>query len=115
MDVHLLSRLARTLGPPGFEDRVRAVIAEELAKMGYEAKTDAVGNLYVTLGSGRPLLVLAAHMDEVGFLVRHVEDSGFLRVVALGASAPRLRRATRWSRWARGGTFRGSWGRRPRT
>ena len=84
MDASLLSRLARALGPPGFENRVRAVIAEELAKVGYEAKTDAVGNLYVTLGSGRPLLVLAAHMDEVGFLVRHVEDSGFLRVVALG-------------------------------
>jgi Cellulase M and related proteins len=57
------------------------VIADELAKMGYNAKTDAVGNLYVTLGGGRPLLVLAPHMDDVGFLVMHVEDSGFLRVV----------------------------------
>jgi endoglucanase len=84
VDANLLSRLSRALGPSGFEERVRAVIAEELARMGYEARSDELGNLYVTLGSGRPLLVLAAHMDEVGFLVRHVEDSGFLRVVALG-------------------------------
>lgn len=84
MNTNTLSKLARALSPSGFEERVRTAIAEELAEMGYDAKTDAVGNLYVTLGSGRPLLVLAAHMDEVGFLVRHVEDNGFLRVVALG-------------------------------
>lgn len=84
MNASRLSKLVRALGPSGFEERVKALIVEELAGMGYEAKTDAVGNVYVALGSGRPLLALAAHMDEVGFLVRHVEESGFLRVVALG-------------------------------
>lgn len=84
VDAERLARLVRALGPSGFEDRVRAVIAEEVASMGFDARVDGLGNLYVALGSGRPMLVLAAHMDEVGFVVRHVEDSGFLRLAALG-------------------------------
>ncbi|MCS7104966.1 MAG: M42 family metallopeptidase [Thermofilaceae archaeon] len=82
--VSLLSTLSRALAPSGFEDRVRNLIADELTSMGYEPNVDRLGNLYVTLGEKRPLMVVAAHMDEVGFVVRYVEDSGFLRLTALG-------------------------------
>lgn len=84
MNTTLLSKLSAALGPSGFEGQVRKLIAEELGKLGLEPATDPLGNLYVTFGEGRPLMVVAAHMDEVGFLVRHVEDAGFLRVTALG-------------------------------
>ncbi|MEM2410830.1 MAG: hypothetical protein QXF87_09925, partial [Thermofilaceae archaeon] len=84
MNTTLLSKLSVALGPSGFEGQVRKLIAEELGKLGLEPATDPRGNPYVTFGEGRPLMVVAAHMDEVGFLVRHVEDAGFLRVTALG-------------------------------
>ncbi|MEZ0345211.1 MAG: M42 family metallopeptidase [Infirmifilum sp.] len=84
MNIELLASLSRELGPPGFEARVRELIAAELRGMGFEPSVDRVGNLYLTFGEGRPVVVVAAHMDEVGFLVRHIEDSGFLRVAALG-------------------------------
>jgi len=109
VNVSTLSKLARALSPSGFEERVKIVIADELAKMGYDAKTDAVGNLYVTLGSGRPLLVLAAHMDEVSFLVRHVEDNGFLRVVALGSVNAATAQGDEVVVMGERGTCQGSW------
>lgn len=84
MNPTLLAKLSTALGPSGFEGRVRGLIAEELSKLGLEPVTDRLGNLYVTFGEGRPLMVVAAHMDEIGFLVKHIEDSGFLRVAALG-------------------------------
>lgn len=88
VNVSLLASLAETPGPSGFESRVKELIARELAEIGYNTTTDHVGNLYVTLGKGRPMLVIAAHMDEVGLLVKYIEDNGFLRVVALGGLTP---------------------------
>lgn len=79
-----MSKLANAPAPSGFENRVREIIAEELEELGYEPVTDSLGNLYVVLGEGRPSLVLAAHMDEVGFIVTHVTEDGFLRVAPLG-------------------------------
>lgn len=88
VNVSLLASLTETPGPSGFEDRVRRLIGEKLAEMGYSAAVDRVGDLYVTLGRGRPVLVVAAHMDEVGLIVKYIEDSGFLRVTALGGLTP---------------------------
>ncbi|MEM1509785.1 MAG: M20/M25/M40 family metallo-hydrolase [Thermofilaceae archaeon] len=88
MNISLLASLAEIPGPSGFESRVKEFIVRKLAEIGYNATTDHVGNLYVTLGRGRPMLVIAAHMDEVGLLVKYVEDSGFLRIVALGGLIP---------------------------
>ena len=84
----LLSQLVNTPGPSGYEDRVRAVIVEKLEDMGFEPVVDSLGNVYVVLGEGRPLMVVAAHMDEVGFVVRHIDERGFLRVAALGGISP---------------------------
>lgn len=80
----LLSKLINVPSPSGFEDRAREIISETLLEMGYEPIVDSVGNIYVVLGEGRPMTLLAAHMDEVGFIVRHIEEDGFLRVAFLG-------------------------------
>ena len=56
--------------------------------MGLAYEIDGIGNVYVKLGEGRPITLIAAHMDEVGFLVRHVTNRGFLKVAALGGINP---------------------------
>ncbi len=84
MNTQLLSKLVNAPAPSGFEDAVRDIIVEELAEMGFEPQTDQLGNTYVVLGEGRPLMLLAAHMDEVGFMVTSIDQAGFLRITPLG-------------------------------
>ncbi|RLE72288.1 MAG: M42 family peptidase [Thermoprotei archaeon] len=84
----LLRQLCSAPGPPGFEDKVAELIISELDRLGFEYEADSIGNLYVELGGGRPLTLLSAHMDEIGFMVTHVTDEGFLKVTNLGGVNP---------------------------
>lgn len=90
----LLSRLTKTPGVPGREQHIRAVIAEHAKALGLfdEMRTDALGNLIGLRrprpggGAGKPTRVLvAAHMDQVGFLVAHINAQGILRVHPVGS------------------------------
>lgn len=85
-DYDLLRRLSETAGVPGREDRVRDLIRSELGALAEHARTDAMGNLIVEVPGpeGAPRVMVSAHMDEIGFVVRHVDDQGFLRVQNLG-------------------------------
>ncbi len=96
----LLETLTQTPGVPGRESRVRAVIdAHVKAKAVFdELRTDALGSLIGVRrarpvggrAQGRPTRVLvAAHMDAIGFLVSHILDAGFLRVHPVGSFDPR--------------------------
>lgn len=80
----ILSKLVNTPGPSGHENRVREIISERLMELEHEPLSDSIGNLYVVIGEGRPLILLAAHMDEVGFMVKYVDEKGFLRITFLG-------------------------------
>ncbi len=84
----LLSRLVNAPAPSGFEDRAREVILDYLSERGFTPQVDQIGNVYVVLGEGRPLMLIAAHMDEVGLITLHVDQSGFLRVAPLGGLRP---------------------------
>lgn len=85
MRIALLKALTEVAGPSGREDRVRAIVRPELEATCDEVGEDALGNLTgVRAGEGGPRLMLAAHMDEIGLMVTHVDDSGFLRFVPLG-------------------------------
>jgi endoglucanase len=78
--------LTQTSGPSGYEDQIRAVIAEELEGYADEVRTDALGSL-VAYRSGvdhDQTLLLAAHMDEIGLMVTHVEEKGFVRFTSVG-------------------------------
>lgn len=85
-DYALLRRLSEAAGVPGREDRVRELIRSELGTLAEHARTDAMGNLIVDVAGpeSAPLVMVSAHMDEIGFVVRHVDDKGFLRVQNLG-------------------------------
>ncbi len=84
MDVDLLTALAEAHGPPGREERVRAVVEPELAAVCDRVERDPLGGLLGVRGEGVTRLMLAAHMDEIGLMATHVDDRGFIRVIPLG-------------------------------
>ncbi len=88
--VDVLRELVFTPGPSGFEDRVRRFVEERLRSYGYEPRTDWLGNLYVEVGSEGDPLLLAAHMDELGFIITGIEDSGLLTFRKLGGIDDRV-------------------------
>lgn len=90
MNVDLLRRLTEAHGVPGQEDKIRAIVREEL-KDHCELSTDRMGNLHcVKRGKGEnpKKLMIAAHMDEIGFVVKYIDDKGFLRLQPLGGWDP---------------------------
>ena len=95
-DYELLVELTETRGVPGYEDRVRDLVRTELEGSVDRLRSDAMGNLVGTLEGERAYdVVVAAHIDEIGFMVRHVDDDGFLELDALGGWDPRVLRAQR--------------------
>ena len=86
MNVALLERLSNAYGPPGSEDEVREVLKAELEGYADETRVDKLGNImfWHRGKKDKPLVMLAAHMDEVGFLVRHIEEQGYLRIHSWG-------------------------------
>ncbi len=88
--VELIERLALCFGPTSCEGEVEAAIREELAGTSAILQTDRMGNLTAHLKGpeGAPRLMLSAHMDEVGFMITHIEEKGFLRFDTLGGIDP---------------------------
>lgn len=82
----LLRELTHAHGVPGFEDSVRSILKRAWGGLLGDLRTDGIGNLIGTLEgrAGSPRVLLMAHMDEVGFLVRYIDDSGFIYFHAVG-------------------------------
>jgi putative aminopeptidase FrvX len=96
--MELLKKLCEAHGVPGREEVVRELVMSELRGICDEIRTDALGNVIaLKKGSGRgPKVMLAAHMDEIGFLVSHIDEkSGFLRIDPVGGFDPRVLMAQR--------------------
>ena len=95
-DFELLRELTETSGVAGYEDRVRELVRREFDGAVDSVRTDAMGNVVGTVeGSSDYEVAVAAHMDEIGFMVRHVTDDGFLEIDALGGWDPDVLRAQR--------------------
>ena len=85
--MNLLKQLSEISGVPGREERVRDLLRGELEGIVDELSEDTLGNLIAFKKSGRDgakRVMLSAHMDEIGFYVRHIDDKGFLRVQNVG-------------------------------
>jgi putative aminopeptidase FrvX len=82
----LLTDLMRIPGLSGHEGRVRRRVALEMRALGLSPRTDRLGNLIATSpgDATRPSVMLFAHMDQLGLIVRKVEPTGLLRVERLG-------------------------------
>ncbi|MGC8606020.1 MAG: M42 family metallopeptidase [Vulcanisaeta sp.] len=88
MDINLLSQLSTEVGPSGFEDRVRNVIRGLVNNDADEVKADNLGNLIARVGNGSFKVLISAHMDEVGVMISHIDQRGFLRIVPIGGLDP---------------------------
>jgi endoglucanase len=86
----LIKGLTEAYGPPGYEQAVRSIIQEYVAGHADSLELDPLGNLHaVKKGSGGGIrLMLAAHMDEIGLMVSHINDKGFARFSTLGGVRP---------------------------
>lgn len=87
----LLRRLTEAFGPSGFEHEVRAILQEELEQYVSVWQRDALGNLIACKEAANgPRVMLAAHMDEVGLMVSHVDDAGLLHFHKVGGIDDRV-------------------------
>ncbi len=88
----LLKKLSETVGPSGFEDSVRDAVVEELKPYADSLWIDALGNVIAvkrgSRGSGK--LMLAGHMDEIGLIVSHIDQRGFVRFQPIGGVSERV-------------------------
>ncbi|ABG03229.1 peptidase M42 [Rubrobacter xylanophilus DSM 9941] len=85
----LLKRLIETPAVSGREERQREIAREVLGSLADEVRTDPLGSVIGTKRGREDVRVMvAAHMDEIGFLVRHIDDRGFVRLQTLGGHDP---------------------------
>ena len=82
----LLGELMLIPGLSGHEDRVRRTISAHLDAAGIASRHDRLGNLVATIDGNpdAPRVMVFAHMDQLGFVVRKIEDDGSVRVTRLG-------------------------------
>ena len=83
MNLKLLEEICQAPGVPGHEERIRKVVIRELKPLVDTLDVDNMGNV-IALRKGKPggkKLMLSAHMDEIGFMVRHIDENGFLRLL----------------------------------
>ena len=85
----LLKQLTETFGPSGYEDEVRKLAMAEVKPLADEIKVDALGNLIARKKPTKQIkdtkkVMIAAHMDEIGLMVSHVDEKGFIRFSPIG-------------------------------
>lgn len=80
----LLQLLSDAPGPPGFEEPVRKIMVERMAPLADRLSYDGLGSVIATQGSSGPRIMIDAHMDELGAVVRRVTPDGYLTMQMLG-------------------------------
>lgn len=89
-EFELLNKITQTPGAPGFEQPIRALLTDLLQAYVDHLEVDAMGNLIVLKkGSSNKKLMLTAHMDEIAFIVQHIDDEGFIKFLPLGGFDPK--------------------------
>jgi len=84
MNKQLIKDLCQAYGPSGSECEISAVIEKEIRDYVDEITTDVLGNLIAHKKANGPKMMLAGHMDQIGFLISHIDETGFLRFANIG-------------------------------
>lgn len=96
LNIDLLNKICTTPGAPGFEQRVRELVLREIEGLVDEIEIDNMGNVYaIRRGNADKRVMVGAHMDEIGFIVTHIDDKGFIRFHTLGGFDPKTLTAQR--------------------
>jgi len=87
----LIQKLTETFSPSGYEQDIRNVIRTEIEPLVDEIKVDPLGSLIARkgmIGKNGKRVMLAGHMDEIGLIATHIDESGFIRFSAIGGVYP---------------------------
>lgn len=100
INVKLLRQICEVAGAPGHEQRIRELVMKEVRKLADEVRIDNMGNLLAIRkgkapAASRKKVMVAAHMDEIGFIVTHIDERGFLHFIPLGGFDPKTLTAQR--------------------
>jgi tetrahedral aminopeptidase len=99
INISLLKKVCEVAGAPGYESRVRDLVIHEITPLVDKIEVDNLGNVFaIKKGSKNPenkKIMVAAHMDEIGFMVNHIDENGFLRFHTLGGFDPKTLTAQR--------------------
>lgn len=96
LDLKLFETICQTPGAPGYEQKIRKLIIDEVSPFVDKVETDNMGNIYaIKKGKSDKRVMIGAHMDEIGFIVTHVDDNGFIRFHTLGGFDPKTLTAQR--------------------
>ena len=90
-DMEMICKLTESFGLPGHEDEIARLMVAEFRKIGYKTEIDRFGNVVARSPAAKKApLMLGAHMDEIGLLVKFINDKGFLRFVKMGGIDNRI-------------------------
>ena len=96
INTKLLAEVCEVAGAPGHEQKVREIIQREIKPLVDQIKIDNMGNVVaIKKGKERKKVMIAAHMDEIGFIVTHIDDKGFIYFHTLGGFDPKTLTAQR--------------------
>ena len=96
INTKLLAEICEVAGAPGHEQKVREIIQREIKPLVDQIKIDNMGNVVaIKKGKERKKVMIAAHMDEIGFIVTHIDDKGFIYFHTLGGFDPKTLTAQR--------------------
>lgn len=80
----LLKKIIEATGVSGYESEIAQVMRDALKKVSADVQTDDFGNVIAKKGKGKKKIMLAAHMDEIGLMVKHITKEGFINFIKIG-------------------------------
>ena len=96
INTKLLAEICEVAGAPGHEQRVRKLVLKEIKNLVDDIQIDNMGNVTaIKKGRSPKKVMVAAHMDEIGFIVTHIDDNGFIYFHTLGGFDPKTLTAQR--------------------
>lgn len=96
LNLPLLQAICEAPGVSGYERRIRELVLREVKDLADEIEVDNMGNvLAIRRGKNPKRVMVAAHMDEIGFIVNHIDEKGFIRFLPLGGFDPKTLTAQR--------------------
>ncbi|HPW86320.1 MAG TPA: peptidase M28, partial [Chitinophagales bacterium] len=78
-DVKLLAQICEAPGAPGYEQKIRSLVLKHIKGLADKVEQDNIGNVYA-IKKGKDSskrVMIAAHMDEIGVIVTHIDEKGF--------------------------------------
>ena len=86
----LLKKIINAAGVSGYESEITKIMYDEFRKITKEVEIDNFGNVIARKGKGTKKIMIAAHMDEIGLLVKYITKDGYLNFIKIGGIDDRV-------------------------